>query len=151
MLSAIRSSACPNPRLWMYAAGLVSLFCLCMWGLYAYYRHQVDKFSPKDDEAAARAVAAPGVSGSAIPPGAVGAAPGPLSSGGKSGSLRVAGEVVLRGERWIVIIDDSGATRLENPAAFVGRGILIVGNVEGQRVTTWTGSPAKQSIVGGSK
>lgn len=145
-----RQNLLNNPRLWMYAAGLVSLFCLCMWGLYAYYRHQVDKFSPKDDEAAARAVTAPGVSGSAVPTGAAGAAPGPLSSGGKSGSLRVAGEVVLRGERWIVVVDDSGATRLENPAAFVGRGILIVGNVEGQRVTTWTGTPAKKSIVGGS-
>lgn len=139
-----------NPRLWFYAGGLVALFALCMWGLYAYYRHQVDKFSPKPLSVAAPGVA-PSLPGDPLAPSAAGTPPpsgAPLS---KNVTMRVAGEVVLKGERWIVVIDDTGATRLENPASFVGRGVLIVGNVEGQRVATWTGAPVKQSIVGGAK
>lgn len=135
-----------NPRLWFYAGGLVALFCLCMWGLYAYYRHQVHKFSPKEDKAAAGPVAPGAV---ALPSGSPGAAVVP--PGTKTSFMRVAGEVVLKGERWVIVVDDTGATRLENPAAFVGRGVFIVGNVDGQRVATWTGAPAKQSIVGPTK
>lgn len=139
-----------NPRLWFYAAGLLSLFCVCIWGLYSYYRHQVDKFSPKQDKGVADAPIAGSV-GVASTSGVAGASSASGTSSGKSGTMRVAGEVVLRGERWIVVVDDAGATRFENPAAFVGSGTLIVGNIEGQRVTTWTGATIKQSIVGGSK
>lgn len=64
--------------------------------------------------------------------------------------MRVAGEVTLGGQHWILMVDDVGATRFENPAAFVGRGSLLVGSIDGERVSTWTGSRARaQSIVGG--
>jgi zona occludens toxin len=139
-----RQNLLKNPRLWFYAGGMVLLFALCMWGLYAYYRHQVDKFTPKDDRANATAA----VLGAPVSP--VVANSG--SSAVKSDTLRIAGEVVLRGERWILLSDQDGSIRMENPAAFVGRGITLVGNVEGQRIATWTGAAQKQqSIVGGAK
>jgi zona occludens toxin len=73
--------------------------------------------------------------------GPVGASAVPYSASGSgvSASLRVAGEVVLRGERW-VLLSDGSRVRLENPAAFAGRGVLMVGNVQGQRVTAWSGA-----------
>ena len=139
-----RQNLLMNPRLWLYIGGMVLLFAGCVWALYSYYRHQVEKFSP-DASKEKSTVPSP-------------SAPTPSSmasstiSSDKSSSLRVAGEVVLRGERWILISDQDGSIRLENPAAFVGRGMTTVGNVEGQRVTTWTGTPQKQqSIVGAAK
>jgi hypothetical protein len=70
----------------------------------------------------------------------------------KSSMLRVAGEVKLRGQLWILLVDDAGATRLENPAAFVGQGTMMVGTVEGKKVATWTGGGSRSlSIAGGQK
>lgn len=139
-----RQNLLKNPRLWFYVGGMVLLFSLCIWGLYAYYRHQVDKFTPKDEKATS-AVAVPGTpASSALAPA--------VTSSGKSDVLRVAGEVVLHGERWVLLTNHDGTVRLENPAAFVGLGPTMVGNVEGQRVATWTGAaPKQQSIVGGGK
>jgi zona occludens toxin len=139
-----RQNLLKNPRLWFYAGGMVLLFALCMWGLYAYYRHQVDKFTPKDDRANATAAVLGAPVSSVVASSS--------SSAVKSDTLRIAGEVVLRGERWILLSDQDGSIRMENPAAFVGRGITLVGNVEGQRIATWTGGAQKQqSIVGGAK
>ena len=137
-----RQNVLNNPRLWFFAGGLVLMLCLCIWGLWAYYRHQVDKFSPIADKGKATVTAPTGAA----------TTPGASAKPEKSDALRVAGEVVLHGERWVLLQDQSGAVRLENPAAFVGRGITLVGNVEGQRVATWTGQIAKQqSIVGEAK
>lgn len=49
-------------------------------------------------------------------------------------ALRISGEVVLNGERWIVLTDGSGKLRLESPASFTGRGVFMVGNVQGHTV-----------------
>lgn len=101
----------------------------------------MDKFSPKDEKAkpVAAATGAP-----------VADTPASFATGGdKSETLRVAGEVVLHGERWILLSNQDGTVRLENPAVFVGSGLTTVGNVEGKRVATWTGAAKKsQSIVG---
>ncbi len=140
-----------NPRFWVFAVGMVLLLLGCMWLLWFVYHRQVAKNtgSAATVAAPAGASAAPGTSGasSAAPSSAAGSV-----SPTKATSLRVAGEVTFHGEHWIVVVDESGATRFENPAAFVGRGSLIVGNIEGQRVATWTGvQPKAPSIVGGAK
>lgn len=135
-----------NPRLWVFASGLVLLLLGCIWLLSFVYHRQVLKNTATGAQANATAVAGtPGASAAA--------APGAASpSTAKLSTLRVAGDVTIHGERWILLLDEGGGTRLENPAAFVGRGSLIVGNVEGLRVATWTGMQAKpQSIVGGGK
>lgn len=62
----------------------------------------------------------------------------------KSG-LRIAGEIVLGDARWVVVIDEAGRIRLENPAFFTGTGILQVGNIDGQIVASWTGSVVQKS------
>jgi zona occludens toxin len=140
-----RQNLLKNPRLWFYVGGMVLLLALCMWGLYSYYRHQVDKFAPKEEKGNPATAAAPGVPASAAPASAA-------TSSGKSDLLRVAGEVVLHGERWVLLANQDGTVRFENPAAFVGRGPTMVGNVEGQRVATWTGAaPKQQTIIGGGK
>jgi zona occludens toxin len=68
-----------------------------------------------------------------------------------SETLHIAGEVVLGGQRYVVVSDASGIARLESSGLFVGRGLTMVGNVDGQRVTTWSGQhvvPQKSAGIG---
>lgn len=75
---------------------------------------------------------------------------GAAGSSEKSGSLRGARMVRINGESWVVVHDvGSGSVRLENPATFVGRGVMMVGNIEGQRVAIWTGAARPASPVVG--
>jgi zona occludens toxin len=88
------------------------------------------------------------VSGGSAPVGAagapVGALAGPVARSDVSSTLRIVGEMTVRGDRW-VIMSDGAHMRLESGAAFAGKGMLTVGQIEGQRVTTWSGPAAVQA------
>lgn len=64
----------------------------------------------------------------------------PLPNRTADSTLRVAGEVIINESRWVVVVDREGRPRLENPAFFVGKGIMQVGNIDGERVASWTGA-----------
>lgn len=142
-----RQNLLNNPRVLIYAAGMFLLLCASVWGLYSYYRHQVEKFSTPQAEVRSTARAGSEKKNTAFPA----AQEGNLfaTDGDKSSNLRVAGEVRLKGQSWIVVVDDAGAVRLENPSAFVGQGTLIVGSVEGKRVATWTGGRSGSPTITG--
>jgi zona occludens toxin len=53
---------------------------------------------------------------------------------------RVVGAYTVDGHSWIVLADASGRLRVESPSEFMGRGISMVGMVEGSRVATWSGA-----------
>jgi zona occludens toxin len=133
-----RQNVLRNPVIWIVAVFLVVLVTASLTFLTKFFKGgQVDH--PKE------IAAAPGTTPSLASPGAnasPAAAPGgtPISS-----RLRVTGEVTIRGERWIVLSDEKGRFRFESPALFVGRGVMMIGNVEGQRIASWTGTlPASQ-------
>jgi len=146
-----RQNVFNNPRFWMFAAGLLLLLVGCIWLLWFVYHRQVAKISAPT--AAVPLVAgAPGVLGTSPTPGPASSSGGGVQSQSKASPMRVVGEVTIHGEHWIALVEDGGAMRFENPAAFVGRGSFIVGNIEGQRVATWTGMQANvPSIVGSVK
>lgn len=60
-----------------------------------------------------------------------------------SEAWRLVGTVQAGQRAFVVITDKDGHTRLEHPSMFQGQGALMVGEVEGQRVATWTGAMAK--------
>lgn len=142
-----RQNVLRSPKVIVIAVAMVVMLIFCLWGLYAYYRHQKEKFSPETEK--------PAVVAPRTPAGAASTGGYSVPVARKLSALRVAGEVTLHGERWVVVADELGAIRLENPAAFTGRGILLVGTLEGDRVSTWTGSTTahkvQQSILGGGK
>lgn len=59
-----------------------------------------------------------------------------------SDEWRLVGMLMVSGEQMIVLTNASGVTRLEHPSSFQGSGVLLVGDVDGKRVTTWSGSRA---------
>lgn len=140
-----RQNVFANPRVWIVSAFVLLFFGVSVWGLVAFWNRQKEKYSVEGDIDKPLTVTSP--SQITVPSVALPAVP--LSSGSDvSDSLRVAGEVVIRGERWILLHDlSSGQIRLENSAAFVGRGLFLVGTVEGRRVATWTGSEKGHSSV----
>jgi zona occludens toxin len=56
-----------------------------------------------------------------------------------SEAWRVSGSMVVGGKAFVVLAGDGGRVRLEHPSAFQNSGAVIVGDVDGQRITTWSG------------
>lgn len=132
------------PALLRKLGGLVLLLICAAAVMFYAIRHKIQAIKDTDVKKPGDAVvAAPGAVGAVQPVAGV-AQPYAAGASGSSVSstLRVVGEFVARGERWVVL-SDGGTVRLESPSGFVGRGLGVVGNVEGQRVTTWSGSQAR--------
>lgn len=124
-----RQNVLLNPRVWMVGVGV-----LLMGGVsIGYLVHFFKKWS-SDGERPVTSAVAPGAP--------IGTSPGDPPAAARSDistEWRVAGEVSLRGEQYVVLADSKGHLRFELRHAFVGRGWTLVGTVEGQRVAFWTG------------
>jgi zona occludens toxin len=127
--------------------GLMALLALaCVVGFVMILRHKMAKM---EEQVKPVAAVSTNPAGSVSSPGQVAPVASPGGAVGRSvvsPVLRVVGRVVLRGEPWVVL-GDGEMVRLENPSAFVGRGVLVVGQVEGQRVTTWSGRSVEKAEV----
>ena len=53
---------------------------------------------------------------------------------------RVVGRVEFGGQRYIVVADQSGRLRYESPSMFALSGVQLIGNVDGDRVTYYSGA-----------
>lgn len=140
-----RQNVLLNPRIWFIGGMLLAMLAACVYYV-QWYLH--GRLKPQEAASAAEKTAG-GVQSSP-------AGSGPANGAQKAneGVFRLVGEVKLHGESWMLVADSEGRVRLANPAAFVGRGLTMVGTVEGQRVATWTGTlktQQQQSIVGGAK
>lgn len=65
-----------------------------------------------------------------------------ISSPGKgdySSEWRIAGAYEANGERYVVVADGQGRLRVESPSMFRNAGIAGMGEIDGQRVTVWSG------------
>lgn len=129
------------PALVRKLAGLVVLI-LCAVGLMVYaVRHKISQIKDGAPKTTAEAIKG-GQAGSVSPAAHDAAVAVPGASVGRSEvslTLRIVGEFSSKGERWVVL-SDGASIRLETGAAFIGRGLVAVGQVEGQRVTTWSGA-----------
>jgi zona occludens toxin len=133
-----RQNVLKNPRLWLIAGGMLILCSVSIYYVWWFFK---GRMAPEPAKPTATAPSASSASTASQP-----AASSPSRS---AETFRIAGEVTINGERWVSVVDQMGRIRLENAAAFVGRGFFLVGNVEGQRVTTWTGATAQSSNIVG--
>jgi zona occludens toxin len=58
---------------------------------------------------------------------------------------REVGRYTVRGVSYVVLVGEKGRLRVESPSVFVGAGIASVGEVDGKRVTMWSG-PADPAV-----
>ncbi|MGK5077382.1 zonular occludens toxin domain-containing protein [Janthinobacterium sp. HLX7-2] len=57
-----------------------------------------------------------------------------------SESWRIVGKYTSRGEQWIVVTNPSGRVRVVSPSVFTNTGPAMIGVIDDQRVTSWTGA-----------
>lgn len=130
------------PQLMKNLGGMLLLLVACIAGFWWLYQQKKSEFEPGAPKTAQHAPGATiGASGqvAVLPSGS--SSPGGFSAPAAapvSATLRVAGRVVIRGEPWVVL-SDGQYLRLENPQSFVGAGSTVVGSIQGERVTTWSG------------
>lgn len=147
-----RQNVLKNPRIWIIGGLMILLLGVSLYGVWWFFKGRMSPAVNSDPKTSSVAL-------HGGPPPAPGAAPLPQGSstpGGRpvavDGALRVAGEVYVNWKRYVVLIDASGRVRFESPEWFVGNGIMLQGDVAGQRVTTWSGPSGQQSsIIGGGK
>ncbi|VVE58797.1 Zonular occludens toxin [Pandoraea horticolens] len=61
---------------------------------------------------------------------------------------RVVGQYSAKGKRYVVLSDNTGRLRIESPSAFRNRGLAIIGEVDGQQVTAWSGQKPASRFFG---
>lgn len=59
---------------------------------------------------------------------------------GFSDSWRIVGRFMANGQTWVVVSNQAGRLRVESPSNFYGNGIAAVGEMDGGRVTVWSGA-----------
>ncbi|MCC4266176.1 hypothetical protein LL240_17215 [Oceanimonas baumannii] len=126
-----RQNVFASPLLWLFVVGTLGMFALSAYFLVGFFR-------PVDSEAMANTVTIPEVTAApavATPPAPVTPAPPATSS-----TWRVAGRIQQPGRALVILVDQAGQLRLEPASQFYHQGLLTVGDVDGQRVTVFSGS-----------
>jgi zona occludens toxin len=125
-----RQNLLKSPALWMALIGCFGLLGVCSWGVWAFFHH--------GEPPAKSVVSVPGeVAKPGIAPVVSAVVPVPLPP--VSEVWRVAGSFSSNGVAWVVLADRAGHLRYESPSVFIGAGSVAVGQVDGARVTGWSG------------
>lgn len=64
-----------------------------------------------------------------------------------SSDWRIAGQTVVDGQRQIVLVNSDGVVRYEHPSNFRNSGRVMTGDLDGQRVSTFSGSKPSASAT----
>ncbi len=125
-----RQNVFTHPQLW---ALIVLLVVAGVWSartVWKFFHPEMPTAAKdKDDAKAAPGAKAP------PPPGAMAT----VKAAGLSEEWRFVGEFRRGAEVWFLVVGDSGRLRLESPSIFMGRGALAVGEIDGRRVTPYSG------------
>ena len=133
-----RQNVLRNPWLWVIAFAALAAGG---WGIYT----TVKFFSPSKPSISASG-GKPSPQAAASAPGAAQAVRSAIPD--VSDLWRVVGTFQSGQATWVVLVNDAGATRFEHPSNFQGAGATMVGQVDGQRVTYWSGVPAHSLLKG---
>lgn len=132
-----RQNVLKSPKLWILACLTILIFVVSIYSILSFFNGSRFKEPHSDNQS--KTISAPEKSKtvSAYSPPTV------------SDKWRVVGSIQSGQNSLIVLSDSSGRIRFEHPSAFHNTGALIVGEVDGRMVTTWTGTSS--SFSGTSK
>lgn len=63
-----------------------------------------------------------------------------------SEAWRISGVMQSGDKAYVILVGSQGRIRVEHPSAFLGKGLGLVGNIEGERLTTWSGSTSSSLL-----
>lgn len=127
-----RQNVLRSPKIWLLALAVIALFGISLHTILGFFNGS----RIKQDGSSAKVAAPAAIS----PPQA--AANGGVVRSGISSSWRLLGTFQAQGKQFVVIEGQEGRMRLEHPSAFMNSGAAMVGEVDGQRVMSWSGTQA---------
>lgn len=131
-----RQNIFANKTLWAYAGGFACLALISGVSVWKFFHPATAKNDAS--ASASTAVVASGPASTAKPVHDKSIQP-------FSDVWRIAGSYVVGNERWIVLSDGAGRLRLESPSVLLSGGAAAIGEIDGERVTTWSGTSSKSS------
>ncbi|RQQ61706.1 hypothetical protein DF137_29465 [Burkholderia stagnalis] len=141
-----RQNVLANKTLWAIAGGVAVCMIVGAWGAWRFF-HPTSKMEVSHAALPPRSEASSRAPGNVIGP--IGEAT--PASAKVSDTWRIAGSYRAGDVEWVVLIGGSGRLRVESPSMFTSDGIVRVGKIDGQDVTTWSGSPGGVVPAGGGR
>jgi zona occludens toxin len=135
-----RQNLFKSKAFWSFAGGVALISSIGVWGAWRFF-HPDSAVAP-----GAVAVVQPNPFVPAVAPGAV-PVPGQVQPPVVSEVWRVVGSMSAGGNQWVVLSDAAGRLRVESPSVFIGNGAASVGEVDGSRVTPWSGRSMEKGGV----
>lgn len=132
-----RQNIFTSKKLWFMLTLLIVGAVVCFWNVWKFF-HPVELGKDGKSGKPSTVALAPAGSLSSLVPSV---APAP----GFSDVWRIAGTFLANGEMRVVLVNASGAFRLASPSEFSGSGLAQIGDIDGSRVSTWTGVVARSS------
>lgn len=119
-----RQNILMNPRLWIFSIAAIVSFPICAWYTWGFFQGKYSKGA-----AAPPSAASTSLQGTSKPP------PPNFSS-----DWRIAGRYEANGQNWTVLVNTAGKFRVESPSAFSNSGYALIGEIDGQKATVWSGT-----------
>jgi len=129
-----RQNIFARKSLWFIAFGVIAMMICGGWGMWHFF-HPAIKASRIQVKGAGKIA----VSNEPVAP----EIHGPRTSD----EWRIVGSYRSEGMSFVVLVDAANHLRVESPSEFMGRGVSMVGTVEGQRVAMWSGPKPSTSAV----
>ena len=138
-----RQNVLANKRIWILA---FMVFLMITGGIYVasrFFKPSSEGKAPSSVNTKATAIQDPTKSAS-VPTDVKATS---VNTDGFSGSWRIVGEFESKKMRWVVLSNQSGKLRVESPSMFHGSGAIAIGEVDGERVSRWSGGNDKSSVA----
>lgn len=130
-----RQNILKSPKLWLLAVLVIGTFGFGLHTILGFFSSTKLK---------GQGAAGQRMDGQAVKPASGHAGPGASRPPDVSDLWRATGTYQVGSTAYVVLSNDAGVIRLEHPSAFQGSGFAMVGQIDGQRIMTWSGVPFHQ-------
>jgi zona occludens toxin len=120
-----RQNVLKNPRLWAGAVVLLLIFAYAAWFLWSFFHPTGTGPAPLPSSASQASNISSVVAG-----------PTPAKSTTSTTGRRIGGVVSFPSGRFVLVVDRQGRFSFDSTRSYVGRGIFLAGDHEGERITT---------------
>ena len=136
-----RQNILRSKKVWACVVGVVLLGIVGTYSLFNFFN--APKHGKKDSKATQTSPQSDNLQGQASSPSHA----KKTNSPNVSDSWRASGSMRAGASFYVVLSDTRGRIRLEHPSNFQNVGMTLVGIVDGERVTTWSGSLGASSVL----
>jgi zona occludens toxin len=122
-----RQNVFANRTLWVLVAVVAMMAVGGLWGGWRFFHPHVVRPVSAADRGAVSRPASPAVGAAVAPQRLV------------SSQWRIVGRFMSGGIVWVLLVDGNGRLRPASPSSFAGSGIALAGELDGDKVTTYSG------------